>query len=56
MTVNPEPPDPRPKFKVRLKECPVCKHPWPSHDDQGACTEKDCWCLYQPPEEDVEAE
>ena len=46
----------KPHFKVQLRECPVCKHVWSAHNEDGACQTKDCWCLYHPPEEDVEAE
>ncbi|MBI5200867.1 MAG: hypothetical protein HY925_04705 [Elusimicrobia bacterium] len=54
--MNSSPDEATPRFTVRLKDCPVCRHPWPKHDEKGACTEKDCWCLYHPPEEDVEQE
>lgn len=46
----------RPRFTVRLQECPVCKHAWARHNEEGACQVKDCWCVYNPPEEDVEVE
>ena len=50
-----DPPE-KPRFEVRLRDCPVCKHLWSKHDEKGACTEKDCWCLYDPRQEDVEAQ
>lgn len=46
----------KPKLRVRLKECPLCRHLWERHDENGACREEGCWCLYHPPEEDVELE
>ena len=54
--MRPDPPGEKPRFTVRLKECPVCLHPWNLHDERGACRQKDCWCLYNPPEENVELE
>ena len=38
-------------MKIPLKDCPICKHPMSKHDEKGACTVENCWCLYDPDQE-----
>ena len=54
MESQPEPKNP--PLAARIQECPVCRHALASHDEEGACRIKDCWCLYHPPEGDIEVE
>jgi len=39
------------RVTLKIKDCPICKHPMSKHDEKGACTVENCWCLYNPDQE-----